>query len=112
MERVDEKPGNAKQHLFDGIDLDRVYYSAFGDINYADENVLPYSEEIQYHKEVEVKKASIESLYKYFGANIVVPGKYSIPVLARVKYRKRYASGNPVGEEHSNPIPDTRVHEL
>ena len=91
MEDVEAKIRNAKKPMFYGTEPDRVYYSAFGDINYADENVLPYSEEIQYHKEVEVKKASIESLYNYFGAKIFVPGKYSIPVLARVKYRKRYA---------------------
>ena len=45
-------------------------------------------------------------------AKLVVPGKYFIPVLAWVKLRKQDASGNPIGEEHTNLILDTRVYEL
>ena len=33
MERVEDKIGNAKQTLFDGMDPDIVYYSSFGDSN-------------------------------------------------------------------------------
>ena len=80
--------------------------------NILTKNVLPYGEEIQDHKQVEVKKAYIEALDKYIRAKVVVPGKYSIPALSRVKRRKWDASGNPVGEKHSNPILDTRVYEL
>ena len=47
MERVEAKIGNAKQPLFDGMEPDRVYYSAFGDTDNTDENVLPYGEESQ-----------------------------------------------------------------
>ena len=38
MERVEAKIGNYKQPLFDGTDPDRVYYSAFGDTEDADDN--------------------------------------------------------------------------
>ena len=50
MESVEAKIGNAKQPLFDGTGPDRIYYSAFGDTNDADKNVLPYGEEMQYQK--------------------------------------------------------------
>ena len=75
MERVEAKIVNAKKPMFDGTDIDRVYYSAFGDTKYSDKNVLPYGEEIQDHKQVEVKKAYIEALDKYIRAKVVVPGK-------------------------------------
>ena len=42
MERVETKFGNNKQPLFDGTDTDRVHFSAFGDTNYTDNNMLPY----------------------------------------------------------------------
>ena len=47
MEYVEAKIGNANQHLFDGTDPWRLYYSAFGDTKGADNNMLPYGEEIQ-----------------------------------------------------------------
>ena len=42
MERVEDKIVNVNQHLFDGTDPDRVYYSAFGDTDDADNSMLPY----------------------------------------------------------------------
>ena len=112
IKRVEAKFGNSKQPLFDGMDPDRVYYSSFGDTEDTDNNVLPYGEDIQYQKEVEVNEAYIEALLNYIEAKIVVPGKYSILVLAQVKLRKRYALGSPIGKDNRNPILDTRVHEL
>ena len=50
MERVEYKIKNAKQPLFDSTEPDIIYYSAFGDTNDVDDNVLPYGGEIQYHK--------------------------------------------------------------
>ena len=112
MERVEAKNLNTKIPLFYVTELYRVYYSVFGDTNDADNNILPYGEDIQYKKDVEANEAYIEALDNYIGAKLVVPYKYSIPFLSQVKRRKRYASGNPIGEEHSNPIFDTRVYEL
>ena len=112
MELLEAKIGNSKQTLFDGIDTERIYYSTFEYTDNADDNLLPYGEDIQYQKEVKVNEAYIEELYNYIGSKLVVPGKYSIPVLAQVKRRKWDALGNPIGEEHSNPILDTRIYEL
>ena len=91
IERVEAKIGNSKQPLFDGTDTYRVYYSAFGDTRDAGNKVLLYGEEIQDQREVEDNEAYIEALYNYIGVNIVVPGKYYIPVLDQEKLRKRYA---------------------
>ena len=103
---------NSKKPLFDGTDPYRVYYIAFGDTNDADKNLLPYEEEIQDQKEVKVNEYFIEALDHYTGSKVVVPGKYYIPVLSWVKLRKRNSLGNPIDEEHSKPILDTRIYEL
>ena len=74
--------------------------------------MLPYGEEIQYHKDVEVNKAYIEALDNYIGAKVVVPGKYYIPFLSQARHRRQDTLGNPIGEEHSKPILNTRMYEL
>ena len=112
MEPVEDKTGNAKQHMFYGVDPDRLYYSGFGDTKNTDKNLLPYKKDIQDQKYVEVNEVYIEALYTYMGAKVFVTGKYFIPVLYQIKLRKRDALGNPIGEEHSNPIICTRIYEL
>ena len=57
MELVEDKIGNAKEPLFDGMNLYKIYYNAFGDNGNADNKVLPYGEESQDHNEVEVNEA-------------------------------------------------------
>ena len=109
MERVEAKIVNSKQPIFDRTEPDRVYYSAFGDTGDPQENLLTYEEEIKKQKQVEVHQSYIEELYNYIGAKLVVPYKYSIPFLSQVKRRKRYASGNPIGEEHIKPILEKSV---
>ena len=59
MERVEAKIVNTKQPLIYCTDPDILYYSAFGDTNDVEDNALPYWEDIQYQKEVEVKEAYI-----------------------------------------------------
>ena len=98
MECVEAKIGNSKQPLSDGTDPDRVYYSYFGDTNYDDNNVSHYGEDIQDQNYFEVNKDYIEALDDYIGAKVFSPGKYSIPVLDRVKSRKQDASVNPIGK--------------
>ena len=50
MELLEAKIGNSKQTLFDGIDTERIYYSTFEYTDNADDNLLPYGEDIQYQK--------------------------------------------------------------
>ena len=112
LELVEISIGNDKQPLFDGADPDILYYSDFGDTNDAYNNVLPYGEDIQDQKMVEVNKAYIEQLYYYIEDKLVIQGKYYIPVLDQVTHRKWDASSNRIGEEHSNPIIHTRIYKL
>ena len=98
MDHMEAKIGNSKQPLFDGTDTDRVNYSAFGETVNADENMLPFGEYIQDHKQAEVNKACIEVLDNYSGSKLFALGKYSIPVLAQLKLREWDDSGNIIGE--------------
>ena len=70
--------------------------------------MLLYGEEIQDQKEVEVSKACIEALCNYIGAEVFFPGKDSMLVLSKLKPKKWDASGNPICDDYSNPILDTR----
>ena len=83
MERVEDKIGNAKKPLFDGKNPEIVYYSAFGDIDDAAENVLTYGEDIQDQKGAEVSEDYIKAIDNYIVAKVVAPYKYFITFLAR-----------------------------
>ena len=112
MATIEEKIGNHRQAIFNPETPKGIYYDAFDDDHDADANVLPYGDELIDAKTEDVDEAYLEALDSYIGAEIVVPGSDSIPVLAKVKKRKRDSSGMPIGEADSNLILDTRVYEL
>ena len=57
IECVEAKIENSKKNLFDGTDPEKLYYNAFGDIDYADGKFLPYGDDIKEQKEAEVKNS-------------------------------------------------------
>ena len=63
-------------------------------------------------KTTEIDESYLDSLDEYIGANVVIPGRDALPVLAKVKKRKRDADGIPIGQSNPNPILDSRVYEL
>jgi hypothetical protein len=109
---VESKIGNYKQPLFNIHIPKGIYYNAFGDDMDADDNVLPYGDELVDQKTSEVNEAYLEALDEYIGVEVVIPGRDAQPVLATVKKRKRDPSGMPSGTPNPNPILDTRVYEL
>lgn len=112
MKSVEEKIGNYKQAVFDEENPNYIYFDAFGDDRDADAPVLPYGDEIVDAKTEEIDSAYLESLDEYIGAEVVIPGKDGVPVLTKVKSRKRDSNGNPVGISNPNPILDSRIYEL
>ena len=44
--------GNAKHNMFDGKELGKLYDSDFGETDDANNNILPYGEDIQDQKDV------------------------------------------------------------
>ena len=112
MQTLEDKIGNHLVPQFNISSPSSIYYEAFNDPLDSDDNVLPYGDELIDVKTESVDEAYLDSLDTYIGTNVVVPGKDGVPVLAKVRSRKRDAAGNPVGEANSNPILDTRVYEL
>ena len=49
-----------------------------------DDNVMPYDDELIDAKPEIVDKAYLEAIDNYIGAQIVLSGKYAIPVLDKV----------------------------
>ena len=112
MTSLESKIGNHKEGIFDHDNPDVIYYNAFGDDLASDENALPYGDEILDTKIETIDEPYMEALDTYIGAQVVIPGKDSIPVLAKVIKRKRGLDDLPVGEHNQNPILDTRIYEL
>ena len=56
--------------------------------------------------------AYLETLDNYIGAEIALAVKYAIPVLDKVKKRKRDANNIPIGDANSNPTLETFIYEL
>ena len=59
-----------------------------------------------------VDEASLEVLDNYIGTEIVLAGKYAIPVLDKVNKQKRDANNLPIGDANSDSILDTCIYEL
>ena len=111
-ESVEVKIGNSRQPMYNQDDPDAIYYSIMNEDRDANENVLPYGEELVDVKTKEVDQAYLESLDKYIGSEVVMTGRDGVPVLTKVVKRKRDANGDPIGEANPNPIMDSRIYEL
>ena len=112
MTSLSEVIGNHRQPLFDPVKPSGLYYTAFGDDFNDDDNVLPYGDELVDSKTETIDQGYMEALDEYIGAQVVIPGRDSVPVLSKVIKRKRDAMNLPIGEANPNPILDTRVYEL
>ena len=85
MESVEANIGKTKQSLYDGIQLDKIYYFVFDDDVDSDDVFLPYIQEIIYQKTWEVDKAYMETLEKCIVTNIMVPEKTILLSLQRLE---------------------------
>ena len=110
---VESKIGNNRVPIIDASDPSHIYYDAFYDDHNADDNVLPYGEEIEEAKTGEMQDAYLEDQDELIGLKIQIEDhKNQVPVLATIKKRKRDSQGEPTGEKNSNPILDSRIYEL
>ena len=73
---------------------------------------LPYGGELIYVEVEELSDAYLDDLDDYIWSEIVIPGIYVLPVLEKFRKTKLDSSGNPIGDNNSNPILDTRIYEL
>ena len=111
MSQVESKIGNFRQDIYDSTNPSNVYHTAFGTDPSDDEIVLPYGDELVDLKLHEIDEAYLDSLDKFIGTEVVVPGKNSQEVIAIIRNKKRDHLGNLIGDENPNPILDTRIYE-
>ena len=104
--------GNHRQPIYDPVDPDRIYFSAFGEQPDEDDRLIPFGEEIMDHKTMDIDDSYIEELYVNIGAKLVLPIQDPVPVLATIAKRDRNSQGLPVVEENTNPILDSRIYSL
>ena len=112
MQSLEFRIGNYRQLLYNANNPNVIYYS-FSDGYIKDDDVdLPYGYELIDVKVEEISDAYLDAIGDYIEGEIVIPGRDALPVLVKFKKRKRDAYGNPIGENNSNPILDTRIYEL
>ena len=94
------------------ISEDNIYFDAFFDTTEDDEITWPWEKELDELPLCDETESSLEELDQYIGANVVLPGRDGVEVLAQIAGRKRDHNGKSIGTENSNPILDTRVYHV
>ena len=77
-----------------------------------DDYDLPYGEELVDMDIGEIDEVYNDSLDEYIGAEVVIPGKDGVAVLAKVRKRKRDHNNDPIGKKNSKPILDSRIYKI
>ena len=85
---VETKIIDSKHTLFNGTKPEAMYLSSFDDNLDVNDNCLPFGEETSDEKEVDVNDTYIEALNNYIGDHIIIPGRYYISILVKVKVKK------------------------
>ena len=81
MQSLEYIIGGSRQPLYDTTKTNEIYNSLFDD-DIKDDNVdFPYSYELIDVNFEEISGACIDALDKYIGDEIVIPGRYVLPVL-------------------------------
>ena len=85
MECAESNNGNTKQPLYDGIQMNKIYYYVFDDYQYVDGAALQYGQEINDQNTEVFYEAYVEDLDKYIGNHVMEPSKDSNNFLSNVK---------------------------
>ena len=104
--------GNNRERVFQTTSPYLIYYHSFGESSDTGENFLIYGDDFINSKFKTVDEYYLVATKNYIGAEIVLAGKYSIPVLAKVKTRKGDENNLPIRDANPNPILDTHIYEL
>ena len=111
---VEDTIGDHNKAVINGevIDSDSKYSDTFyinesdNDITYPWDNELA---DLPIHEETEESKSKLD---EYIGMHIKMHNDDGVPILARVKGRKRDQNGMVIGKRHNNPILDSRIYLL
>ena len=111
---IESAIGNYESAVIDGetINTTSAYKDSFH-MNDLDDNITyPWDDElsdIPLHDENDETMADLD---KYIGVHIKLHDENGVPVLARVKGRKRDQNGMVIGKRNNNPILDSRLYHV
>ena len=113
-EKLHEEIGDHNKAVIKGeiVSEDNIYHDAFFDTTEDDEITWPWEKELEEIPLADETDSTLEELDQYINANIILPGRDGLEVLAQVAGRKRDHNGKAIGTSNSNPILDTRVYQV
>ena len=112
MEYLNEIIGISKQPSFNLQNAQEICYTNFGNNLDDDNNNLLYGTKLLDLESCEINKPKIEALGEYINAQVVIPNSKGIPVLAKLKKRKRDADGLLIGKRNNNPVLESKIYDL
>ena len=112
MRNLESKIGNSTIPTFQPSTPDNIYFSPFGAEAEEDSISLPYGDDFTSLDAMEIDSRYLNELDNLIGAQVSLPSKDGLPLLAIVKKRKLNHRGDPIGSYHSSPMLDSRIYEL
>ena len=109
---LEAKIGNSTILVFELNNPERIYYSLFGAVIDEDSIDLPYGDSFMDLDVNEIDTSYLSELDNLIGAQVPLPNKYGLPLLAIVKKRKLNFKGEPVRSLNLSLILDSRIFEL
>ena len=110
--KLEAKIGNSTIPVFEANNLESIYYSPFGAVIDEDSVDLPYGDSFMDLDANEIDTRYLCELDNLIGAQVTLPNKDRLPLLAIVKKIKLNFKGEPVGSSNLSPILDSRIYEL
>ena len=98
--------------MFEASKPESIYYLPFGSSIGDDSVDLPYGDDFMDLDVKEIDTRYQNELDNLIGAQISLPGRDGLPLLAIVKKRKLNFKGEPVGSYDPSPMLDSRIYEL
>ena len=109
---LEAKIGDNSAPIFEPNNPESIYYLLFGAVIDEDSVDLPYGDDFKDLDVNEMDTRYLSELDDLIGAQVSLPRKDRLPLLAIVKKRKLNYKGEPVGSPNPSPILDSRIYEL
>ena len=104
--------GNHDKHIVKDEKLQNDE-NLYDDVFHSDANdekiTYPWDSDLKDLPLYEENESTMKDLDEYIGTQITLMNEEGVPILAKVKNRKRDANGNLIGQRNDNPILDSRI---
>ena len=106
---LEAKIGNSTIATFEASKPESIFYSPFGATNDKDLVDLQYGDKFMDLDAREINTRHLNELDNLIGAQVIIPDKDGLPLLAIVKKRKLNVKGGSVGSFDPSPILDSII---